>query len=153
MKTHLLVRETVIPRPRREVFAFFSDAGNLERITPRFLHFRIATPQPLEIETGTLIDYRLSLFGIPFRWRTLIEVFEPEQRFVDRQLKGPYSLWRHTHEFEDVPGGTRMTDRVEYAIPLGPLGALARVLFVKRMVEGIFDFRAETITEHFGATS
>ena len=152
MKTHLLVRETVIPRPRREVFAFFSDAGNLERITPRFLHFRIATPQPLEIETGTLIDYRLSLFGIPFRWRTLIEVFEPEQRFVDRQLKGPYSLWRHTHEFEDVPGGTRMTDRVEYAIPLGPLGALARVLFVKRMVEGIFDFRAETITEHFGAT-
>ncbi|CAN5921845.1 SRPBCC family protein [soil metagenome] len=153
MKTHLLVRETVIPRPRREVFAFFSDAGNLERITPRFLHFRITTPQPLEIETGTLIDYRLSLFGIPFRWRTLIEIFEPEQRFVDRQLKGPYSLWRHTHEFEDVPGGTRMIDRVEYAIPLGPLGALARGLFVKRMVERIFDFRAATITEHFGATT
>jgi ligand-binding SRPBCC domain-containing protein len=153
MKTHWLERETIVPRPRTEVFAFFSDAANLERITPPFLRFRITTPQPLDIREGTLIDYRLSLFGIPFGWRTLIEEYEPEERFVDRQLKGPYRLWRHTHEFSDVPGGTRMVDRVEYAIPLGPLGGLARALFVRRMLDRIFDFRAKTINEHFAARS
>lgn len=147
MQTHLLVREQLVPRPRHEVFSFFSDAANLERITPPFLRFRITTPQPLTIGTGSLIDYRLSLFGVPFRWRTLIEIFEPERRFVDRQLKGPYSLWRHTHEFEDVAGGTRMIDRVEYAVPFGPIGSIARAVFVHRMVERIFDFRATTIAD------
>lgn len=149
MKPHLLIREQLVPRPRDEVFAFFSDAANLERITPPFLHFKITTPQPLAIETGALIDYRLSLFGVPFSWRTLIESFEPERQFVDRQLRGPYSLWRHTHEFEEVPGGTRMLDRVEYVVPLGLLGDLARVLFVGRMLDRIFDYRANTIAAHF----
>ncbi len=149
MKTHVLERVTVIPRPRSEVFAFFADARNLERITPPFLRFRITTREPIAVETGTLIDYRLSLFGIPFRWRTLIEIFEPEERFVDRQLKGPYSLWRHTHTFEEVEGGTRMTDHVEYAVPLGPLGSVARAIFVTRMVEKIFDYRARVIGERF----
>ena len=149
MKTNILVREQLVARPRGEVFSFFSDAANLERITPPFLRFRITTPQPLAITTGSLIDYRLSLFGVPFRWRTLIESFEPERRFIDRQLKGPYSLWRHTHEFEDAAGGTLMIDRVEYVVPFGPLGALARALFVRRMLDGIFDFRASTIAAHF----
>jgi len=151
MKTYILERVTIVPRARREVFAFFSDAANLERITPRFLHFRITTRQPFAIETGTVIDYRLSLFGLPFRWRTLIETFEPESRFVDLQLEGPYRLWRHTHTFEDVPGGTRMTDHVEYAMPLGPLGGVARALFVERMLANIFDHRARVIAAHFAA--
>ena len=149
MKTHVLERVTVLPRPRSEVFAFFADAANLERITPPFLRFRITTRLPIAVATGTLIDYRLSLFGIPFHWRTLIETFEPEERFVDRQLKGPYSLWRHTHTFEEVEGGTRMTDHVEYAVPLGPLGSIARAIFVTRMVEKIFDYRARVIAERF----
>ena len=152
MTPHVLERVTTIPRSRSEVFAFFADAANLERITPPFLRFRITTKQPFVIETGTLIDYRLSLFGIPFGWRTLIETFEPEVRFVDRQLKGPYSLWRHTHTFEDVAGGTRMTDHVEYELPLGPLGDIAHALFVKRTVAKIFDYRAEVIGAHLEVT-
>ena len=68
---------------------------------------------------------------------------------MDRQLKGPYSLWRHTHTFEEVEGGTRMTDHVEYAVPLGPLGSIARAIFVTRMVEKIFDYRARVIGERF----
>lgn len=151
MKHYTLERTQFIPRPRTEVFAFFSDASNLERITPDFLSFRIVTPLPIDIREGTLIDYRLRLFGIPFSWRTRISVFEPESRFVDEQLKGPYKLWRHLHEFESVEGGTRMRDRVDYAIPLGPLGALARELFVTRMVEQIFDYRFRTIAELMGS--
>ena len=153
MTTYVLEREQLVPRPRSEVFAFFEDAGNLERITPPFLRFRIVTPRPIAMHEGTLIDYRLSLFGLPFSWRTRIEVYEPRVRFVDMQIKGPYTLWRHTHTFDDVPGGTLMKDRVEYAIPLGPLGAAARAMFVRRTLERIFDYREATIAEIFGGAA
>ncbi len=149
MKVYELSREQFVPRPLSEVFAFFADAANLERITPTFLRFRIVTKAPIVIEPGTLIDYRLSLFGVPFGWRTRIERFEPETSFVDTQLRGPYRLWRHTHEFVEVSGGTRMLDRVEYALPLGPLGRIARTLFVRAMLERIFDYRFKSVAEIF----
>jgi len=154
MKPYTLAREQIIPRKLSEVFAFFSDATNLERLTPPFLRFRVVTPAPIDIREGTLIDYRLSLFGIPFSWRTRIEVFEPEVRFIDFQLKGPYQLWRHLHEFESVDEGraTRMRDRVDYAVPLGPLGGIARALFVTRTVEQIFDYREHVIAKLLGST-
>jgi len=147
---HLLERTQLVPRPRPEVFAFFADPWNLERITPPFLRFRILTPRPLEVRAGALIDYRLSLFGVPFGWRTVIEAWEPESRFVDRQLRGPYRRWHHTHLFEDAPGGTRMTDRVEYQLPLGPLGELARVALVDRQLAAIFDHRRRAIERLLG---
>ena len=150
MAVHVLTRIQRIPSPRQEVFAFFADARNLERITPPELRFRILTPAPIMLRAGALIDYRLSLFGVPFPWRTEIEVWEPGVRFVDRQLRGPYRRWHHTHTFEDAPGGTLMTDRVEYQVPLGPLGELARRLFVTRQVEGIFDHRRRVIEALFG---
>ena len=153
MSPRTLERVQFIPRPRSEVFAFFSDAINLERITPPFLHFRIVTPLPLDIHEGALLDYRLSLFGFPFAWRTRIDVFEPDLRFIDTQLRGPYKLWRHLHEFDEVAGGTRMLDRVDYEVPLGPLGDLARALFVTRTVEKIFDFRAQAIDGLLGTPS
>ncbi len=155
MKPYTLSREQIIPRKRSEVFAFFSDATNLELLTPPFLHFRVVTPTPIDIREGTLIDYRLSLFGIPFSWRTRIDVFESEVRFVDVQLEGPYRLWRHVHEFESIDDGrsTKMRDRVDYAVPLGPLGEIARALFVTRTVEKIFDYREHVIAKLLGGTS
>jgi ligand-binding SRPBCC domain-containing protein len=145
MALHTLVRETLLPLPRPAVFAFFADARNLEAITPASLRFRILTPLPIEMRAGALIDYRLSLRGLPMRWRTRIDEWVPDRRFVDVQLSGPYRRWRHTHEFEDAPGGTRMRDTVEYQLPLGPLGDLAHALFVRREVEGIFDHRNRVI--------
>lgn len=149
---YVLTREQHIPRPRAEVFAFFSDAANLERITPAGLRFRVLTPGAIELRAGTTIDYRLSLSGIPFRWRTVIETWEPPARFVDLQTRGPYRLWRHTHTFDEVAGGTLMRDRVEYELPFGPLGRLVRRLFVGGQVERIFAFREATIAGLFGAT-
>ncbi|MEZ4261862.1 MAG: SRPBCC family protein [Polyangiaceae bacterium] len=149
MKTWSLERSQLIPRPRDEVFQFFEDASNLARITPPFLGFRILTPTPIPMGEGTLIDYRISIFGVPVRWRTRIELYERGVRFVDTQLRGPYRLWRHTHEFEDVRGGTSMLDRVEYAIGFGPFGSLARVLFVRRMLDRIFDYRREVVAQLF----
>jgi ligand-binding SRPBCC domain-containing protein len=150
---YLLERSLFIARPREEVFAFFSDAVNLERITPPFLRFHILTPGPISMKEGTLIDYELRLFGLPFRWRTLIESFNPISSFIDVQLKGPYRTWLHRHEFEDVPGGTQMHDRVEYELPFGWIGNVTHALFVRRSVEQIFTYRNAAITGIFGGAS
>jgi ligand-binding SRPBCC domain-containing protein len=144
-----LKRSLFISRPREEVFAFFADAENLERITPAFLQFQILTPRPIVMQVGSLIDYQLRLFGISFRWRTRIDTFEPISSFTDIQLTGPYRTWRHRHEFAAVPGGTEMHDQVEYELPFGPLGTIARELFVRRAVDRIFDHRNATILEIF----
>jgi ligand-binding SRPBCC domain-containing protein len=150
---HVLAREQSVSRPRHEVFAFFADAANLERITPSRLRFAIQTPLPIAMRPGAIIDYRLSLFGVPFRWHTVIEVFEPETRFIDVQASGPYALWRHLHEFVDAPGGgTLIRDRVEYQLPLGPVGELAHALFVRRQLETIFDYRRRVIEAEFAAS-
>ena len=147
--THVLAREQFIPRPIEEVFEFFAEAGNLEVITPEFLNFRIVTPRPIDMAAGALIDYRLRLFGLPLRWRTRIEAFEPCSRFVDVQARGPYRLWRHTHEFRAASDGTLMTDRVEYQIAFGPIGGLAHAIFVRRTLNRIFDHRARVIERIF----
>src|SRR5688572_21050276 len=138
MKTYLLERRQMIPRPRGETFAFFSDAFNLERITPPFLRFRIVTPPPIKMESGAVIEYRLTLFGAPIHWRTVIESWNPEESFVDSQTKGPYALWRHMHSFEDKgPRQTLMRDLVEYGVPYGAVGRIANSLFVERWLKEI----------------
>lgn len=144
MKTYLLERSQVIHRSRRETFDFFGDAFNLERITPPLLRFRILTPAPVKMVAGTVLDYKLALFGMPFRWKTLIESWVPEEYFVDSQLRGPYRLWRHTHAFEALSVDTTLVrDRVEYRIPFGIIGRVAHLLFVRRTLKKIFDYRAE----------
>jgi ligand-binding SRPBCC domain-containing protein len=144
-RVHRLERTARIERPLEDVFAFFADAANLEAITPSFLRFRVLTPMPVEMRPGARIDYALSLFGLPLRWRTRITEWEPGVRFVDEQERGPYALWRHTHTFEARGDATLVHDVVEYAVPLGPLGALARAVLVRRALDRIFDFRREAI--------
>lgn len=129
--------------PLEKVFAFFADAANLEAITPSFLRFRVLTPAPITMRRGARIEYALSLFGVPLRWRSRITAWEPGVRFVDEQESGPYALWRHVHEFEARGGSTLVRDVVEYALPFGPVGALAHLLFVERTLGRIFDFRRE----------
>jgi ligand-binding SRPBCC domain-containing protein len=146
-----LERSTVIARPRYEVFRFFADARNLERITPSFLRFHILTPAPIVMGAGTLIDYELHLYGMPVRWRTLIEEFAPERSFTDVQVRGPYRTWRHRHEFEESSSGTEMRDLVEYEMPLGAFGRIARSLFVRSSLDRIFDHRNASIKQHLQA--
>jgi ligand-binding SRPBCC domain-containing protein len=135
---------TSLPRPVDEVFAFFANAENLERITPPELAFRILTPTPIDVGEGTIIDYRLRLFGVPFNWRTRIVQWQPNDQFIDEQVSGPYNNWRHLHTFAEHEGGTRMTDRVEYRLPLWVAGAMA-VPLVRRQLDRIFRYRANAI--------
>jgi ligand-binding SRPBCC domain-containing protein len=150
MRTHVLVREQIVRAPLQEVFAFFSQARNLEALTPSWLRFHVLTPEPIPMDGGTVIEYRLRLRGIPLRWVSLIEEWEPERRFVDRQLRGPYRLWHHTHEFASHPAGTLVRDRVRYQSPFGPLGALAHALFVRRELDRVFDFRHAAVVRVLG---
>ncbi len=140
---HQLVREQRINRPLTDVFDFFSRAENLEALTPRFLKFRFITPLPIEMKVDARIDYALSLFGIPIRWRTRITSWEPGRGFIDEQESGPYALWRHEHTFEPAGGSTIMRDVVSYREPFGPLGGIAHILVVKRTLDRIFDFRRD----------
>lgn len=146
MNERVLHRRQVLDVPIEETFDFFAEAANLEAITPPFLRFRITTPEPIEMRVGTLIDYRLRLHGIPVSWHTRIEAWDPPHGFVDRQLRGPYALWHHTHTFEALDDGrTQMTDLVRYAQRFGPLGTLAEHLVVRRDLERIFDHRRNSI--------
>lgn len=151
---HILERTHRLELPIDRVFAFYGDALNLERITPPLLSFKVTTPGPIEMGVGTLIEYRLKLHRVPVRWRTRIEVWEPPHQFVDVQIRGPYSLWEHTHTFEeDGPGATIIEDRVRYSIPFGPLGELADRLLVRRDLKQIFDYRHDAVARELVAAA
>ncbi len=148
MRIHLLERSQRVEVPVEQAFAFYGDALNLEPLTPPWLHFELRTPGEIAFRSGTLLDYRIRLHGVPVRWRTRIETWEPPARFVDTQAKGPYSLWEHTHLFEkDGDAATVIHDRIRYAIPLGPLGAIAQRLFVRRDLERILDYRRDAVAK------
>jgi ligand-binding SRPBCC domain-containing protein len=154
---HTLHREQRLRGTPGEVFPFFADAGNLEAITPPWLGFAVVThglasgsppasPPPIQMRPGTIIEYRLRLHGLPLRWLTQIADWAPGERFVDVQLRGPYALWHHTHEFAPAPGGgTIMRDTVRYALPLAPLSGIAHAAFVRRDLDRIFAFRAAEV--------
>lgn len=139
-----------LPHPREHIFDFFSQARQLQSITPPWLHFEVLTPEPLVIQAGSLIDYRLRLHGIPLRWRSRISVWEPPFRFVDEQLRGPYRRWYHEHRFEPVEGGTLCHDTVDYEV-LG--GRLIDRWLVAPDLRRIFSFRQQKLHELFGAAS
>jgi ligand-binding SRPBCC domain-containing protein len=146
-KVRLLETSLWVPRTPEDLFPFFADAANLNVLTPPWLDFKIVTPLPIDMKQGVLIDYRIGLKGVPMKWRTLISAWEPPVRFIDEQIKGPYSLWRHEHIFVPDRGGTNCIDRVSYSHWGGPL---AEKLLVRPDLERIFAYRKEKMAELFG---
>lgn len=141
---HELHTRLELPLKIEEVFAFFADAGNLQLITPPELDFEILTRLPVDMRRGTLLEYRLRLFGIPFRWRTRIAAWDPPHGFVDVQLNGPYDVWHHTHVFVATAAGTVIDDHVRYRLPLSPLGEVAYPV-VRRQLAHIFSYRQDAV--------
>jgi ligand-binding SRPBCC domain-containing protein len=142
MAPYTLEREQFIARPVAEVFAFFSDAANLGRVTPPWLSFRILSPLPVEMRVGARVAYQIGWHFLRLNWVSEIVAWEPSHSFTDVQVRGPYAFWRHTHTFRPHDGGTIMRDTVHYQLPLGPLGRLAHRLKVRQDLEAIFDHRA-----------
>jgi len=144
-KTYRLERSQLVRRSIDETFGFFADAANLQAITPEYLHFQILTPLPVEMREGALIDYRLRLYGLPIRWRTRIDEFVPGSHFVDSQIRGPYRLWRHRHEFHETGEGIVVVDKVDYQLPLAAVGRAMHAVMVRSTLEQIFDYRREQV--------
>lgn len=136
-----------VSRNRPDVFAFFSNAENLEGLTPPFLHFSIVTPRPVTMRAGQLIDYQLYLHGLRMKWQTEITRWESPACFEDTQRRGPYRLWVHTHTFEESDGGTLVRDRVKYSVPGG---RLVHSLLVRRELRRIFEYRQKRLPELLG---
>lgn len=150
MAEHILIASLTLDLSREEVFSFFADAGNLERITPPAFNFHIITPQPIDLKQGALIDYKMRMRGIRVSWRTEISVWNPPFEFVDQQLKGPYKQWIHRHTFTALaPEKTLIEDKVRYRLPFEPLGDIAHFV-VRRELESIFDYRNQVVAEILG---
>jgi uncharacterized protein (TIGR01777 family) len=137
---HAFEDSIVVNAPLDKAFAFFADASNLARLTPPVLDFQMRTQAPVAMRRGTVLEYSLKVRGVPVRWKSLISDWQPGARFTDYQLRGPYALWRHEHEFAEDPAGTLVRDRVAYSLPLAPLGDIALPL-VRKDMEKIFEFR------------
>lgn len=136
------------PLPRTQVFSFFSEAKNLERITPDLLSFQMTGSSTDKIQKGTLIDYKLKIHGIPMNWTTEITSWDPPSQFTDMQLKGPYTHWSHTHRFEDLGDGTLMTDFLSYKVPIGLLGRMTTQAWIDNDIENIFEFRRKSVGQY-----
>lgn len=143
----MFIAEQRVFKPRDAVFAFFSEPRNLEAITPPWLRFRIVAQSTPAVERGTELEYRLRIHGLPVTWRSRIEEWIPDERFVDVQLRGPYAKWHHTHTFHDHGASTLIRDHVLYRLPLGWLGPWVGGRFVAADVRRIFDFRTARTAE------
>lgn len=150
VRGHRVETRLWLPCSRAEVFPFFADAHNLEAITPPWLRFSVLMPPPIEMRAGTLIDYRLRLHGVPLRWQTEIAVWEPPDRFVDRQVAGPYAMWEHEHRFRDAGGGVVVSDHVEYRIRGGRLADWIGDAVARRDLRRIFEYRRDVLQARFG---
>jgi ligand-binding SRPBCC domain-containing protein len=143
-----LTQTTRVGMPLNQVFDFFADARNLNRITPPWLHFEILTKGDIEMRQSVQIEYQLKLRGIPLRWTSEITIWDPPRMFVDTQIRGPYKEWHHSHLLTEIDvSTTEVSDQVDYRVPGG---RLINKLFVKRDLEAIFNYRSERIIEFLG---
>lgn len=152
MKIYHLRREQFLPISLGKCWAFFSDPGNLETITPQRMKFEIQYCSGNAVYPGQLIRYRIKIF--PFiwvNWLTEITAVKDQEYFIDDQRIGPYAFWHHQHHFREVAGGVLMTDDVTYALPFGWIGQLAHALLIGRELSAIFEYRRQILKDLFAA--
>lgn len=147
MADHVLESRVWLARPRPEVFAFFADPGNLEKLTPPAFRLRVLTQPPRPLAAGAVLDLRLSWLGLPMSWRAYIREYDPPYRFVDVQVRGPWSRWEHRHQFLEEGGGTWVEDRVTYRLPLGPVGRVLHGALVSRQLRELWTYRQRRLGE------
>lgn len=149
---HTLKKTQTLPIDLKTAWDFFSSPKNLDKITPKDLGLKITSEVPDKMYPGMLITYDVT--PLPFvksKWVTEITHVDEPNYFVDEQRFGPYSFWHHKHYFEEIKGGVEVTDVVDYAIPLGPIGDLLNHLVVKNKLQHIFDYRSKVLEDIFNS--
>jgi len=151
MAIHVLEQTQNVPGTLAACWDFFSDPGNLARITPPELGFEVISKLPPRIHPGMMIQYRIRpLFGIPVTWMSEITQVDERRFFVDKQRVGPFHIWHHEHTFTDLgDGAVAVHDKVTYSLPFGPLGDLAHPLLVSPQLRRIFDYRTQAVRTIF----
>ena len=152
MFNYSLYRKQLLPITLEQAWEYFSAPGNLQEITPKYMGFTVLSKHKTEkMYPGQIITYHVKpLLGIPLFWMTEITHVRDKEYFVDEQRFGPYNFWHHQHFFTAVEGGVLMEDLLHYKLPLGPLGGIANALFVKKQLEGIFNYRTQVLEAKFG---
>lgn len=153
MRIYVLRCELLVRRPIAEVFEVFENPYNLIRITPRWLDLRVASKETIVMRKDVEIEYEFRWLGLPLRWSTIITEYQPPVHFVDEAVRSPYLLWRHRHDFRSTPDGTVVSDRVDYALPFGPLGRAANLLIVGNQLRKIFAHRQTALDSLLGGDS
>jgi len=151
MADYILERRVWLPRSRPEVFEFFADPRNLERLHPAWARPRWLAPPPARLAPGAVLDFQAA--WLPGRWRVIVREFDAPYRFVDAQVRGPFARWEHRHRFAEGAegeGGTWVEDRVTYRLPLGPLGRLIHAVAAGHQVRQLFDYRDRRLRDLFG---
>ncbi len=151
MSTYHIHTKQLVPITLKEAWDFFSSPKNLKEITPDYMGFHIRSEYDGKMYPGQIIEYTVKpVLGIPMYWMTEITQVKEQHFFIDEQRVGPYNMWHHQHFFREVEGGVEVEDMVHYRLPLGPLGNIAHALFVKKQLQGIFDYRKKVLEERFG---
>ena len=150
MKVHKIeYRQIICGHSIDDIFSFFSKPENLSKITPSRLGFIIKTPSPISMKSGQLIDYIIKIIGFPIHWRTLITDYDSPNFFIDQQIKGPYLLWHHKHEFNQLQDGVEILDTVHYSLPMGFIGSIVNSIWIRRDLDSIFNHRFNVINNIF----
>lgn len=139
-----------VPLPPADVFPFFASAQNLEQLTPDFLKFRILRAPTTALRAGSTLDYRIRLHGLPVSWRTRIDEWRPPHGFVDVQIRGPFRVWRHRHQFVEQAGGTRLVDEVQFDVYCRPLYRTPLLGWIDTDLRRIFEYRHTQVARIFG---
>jgi ligand-binding SRPBCC domain-containing protein len=152
MAAHSIKTVQKIPISLEKAWDFFSNPANLQAITPDNMGFKVISKHHGDtMYAGQIIEYTVKpLLGIPIYWMTEITQVKDKQYFIDEQRYGPYSLWHHQHHFKAIDGGVEMIDIVHYKNPFWVLGRLANTVFVKKKLDGIFNYRFQKVEELFG---
>lgn len=141
--------ETTIHAPIADVFAFHRDTRNAKRIGhPAQPILGVEGDFPLQKGDEVVLRVLVLPIPVPQRWRVRVtELVEPTL-LVDETLDGPFTSFVHQHRLTDLGDGrTRLTDHVEYALPLGRLGRVADRLFVSRLMGPTFRHRQRRTRE------
>jgi ligand-binding SRPBCC domain-containing protein len=151
---HTIIQEQFLPLCLETAWDFFSDPGNLCRITPKWLNFTLSCPSPERMYAGQILTYTIQPFPwVSTSWVTEITHVNEPYFFVDEQRLGPYAFWHHQHLFHTCNRGIMMQDIVNYTLPMWYFGDLIHVLFVKHRLQKIFCFRQQALDQMFPAPS
>src|SRR5436190_15590572 len=118
-------------RPVAEVFDFLCQPVHWIKIAPPDLHLRLVEG-PERIHLGASLTVKGRRWGMPQRVVSAITVFELNRLIVQEQRQGPFGKWIHTQGFEELAGGSRVVDQIEYEPPPGILGLTVTAAFLAK---------------------